>query len=49
MVGKVKKAVKPKKANKSKNKPLTLEEKLSDVKGRMNTIVEGDDPGYHLK
>tara|TARA_Y100000310_G_scaffold84078_1_gene80814 strand:+ start:436 stop:594 length:159 start_codon:yes stop_codon:yes gene_type:complete len=41
--------VKP--ANKSKGgpkKPLTLEKKLSDTKARMNKIVEGNDPGYHL-
>jgi len=28
---------------------MTFEEKLSDTKGRMNRIVEGDDPGYHLR
>ena len=42
--------VKP--ANKSKGgpkKPLTLEKKLSDTKARMNKIVEGNDPGYHLQ
>jgi hypothetical protein len=30
-------------------KPLTFKEKLSDTKARMNKIVEGDDPGYHLR
>ena len=49
MAGKAKKSVKPKAASKPKNKPMTFEEKLSDTKGRMNRIVEGDDPGYHLR
>ena len=49
MAGKIKKSVKPKTSNKSPKKPLTLEEKLSDVKVRMNRIAEGDDPGYHLQ
>ena len=43
---KPKKVVKPKSKS---NKPMTFEEKLSDTKGRMNRIVEGDDPGYHLR
>ena len=46
------KSVKPKKVVKPKsksNKPMTLEEKLSDTKARMNRIAEGDDPGYHLQ
>ena len=46
------KSVKPNKAAKPKrkpNKPMTFGEKLSDTKGRMNWIVEGDDPGYHLR
>tara|TARA_R100001244_G_scaffold132152_1_gene107318 strand:- start:453 stop:602 length:150 start_codon:yes stop_codon:yes gene_type:complete len=49
MVGKVKKSVKKKTVKKSADNPMTLEEKLSDVKERMNTIVEGADPMYHLK
>ena len=49
MAGKAKKSVKPKAASKPKNKTRTFEEKLSDTKGRMNRIVEGDDPGYHLR
>tara|TARA_R100001086_G_C11691878_1_gene218821 strand:- start:47 stop:196 length:150 start_codon:yes stop_codon:yes gene_type:complete len=48
MAGKVKKSVKSKTVNKSKSKPKTLEEKLSDTKVRMNRIAEGNDPGYHL-
>ena len=48
MVGKANKAPKPK-PNKSKSKTLTLEEKLSNTKSRMNVIVEGDDPKYHLR
>ena len=46
------KSVKPKKVVKPKSKsqrPMTFEEKLSDTKARMNKIVEGDDPGYHLR
>ena len=49
MAGKVKKSIKTKKINKPKSKPMTLEEKLSDTKARMNRIAEGDDPGYHLR
>ena len=49
MAGKVKKSVKTKTVNKPKNKPMTLEEKLSDTKSRMNRIAEGDDQGYHLR
>ena len=48
MAGKLKKSAKTKTVNKPKNKPMTLEEKLSDTKSRMNRIVEGNDPGYHL-
>jgi len=47
MDGKKNKLVKKKSAK--KQKPMTFEEKLSDTKGRMNRIVEGDDPGYHLR
>ena len=46
------KSAKPKKVVKPKsksNKPMTLEEKLSDTKARMNKIVEGNDQGYHLQ
>ena len=32
-----------------KQKPMTLQEKLSDTKARMNKIVEGDDARYHLR
>jgi hypothetical protein len=48
----MKKSAKSKKVIKPKNKsekPMTLEEKLSDTKARMSKIVEGDDPGYHLR
>ena len=38
---------KPKQAKSSKQP--TLEKKLSDVVARMNTIVEGNDAGYHLR
>jgi len=31
------------------SKPQTPEGKLSDVVARMNTIVEGNDAGYHLR
>jgi hypothetical protein len=48
MAGKLKKSAKTKTVNKPKNKPTTLEEKLSDTKSRMNRIVEGDDPRYHV-
>jgi hypothetical protein len=47
MAGKKSKPVKQKSAK--QQKPMTFEEKLSDTKGRMNRIVEGDDPGYHLR
>ena len=47
MDGKKNKSVKKKSTK--KQKPMTFEEKLSDTKGRMNRIVEGDDPGYHLR
>ena len=46
------KSAKPKKVVKPKSKSskrMTFEEKLSDTKARMNKIVEGDDPGYHLR
>jgi hypothetical protein len=49
MAGKIKKPSKLKTVKKSKDKPLTLEEKLSDAKGRMDKIVKGDDQGYHLR
>ena len=50
MDGKKSKSVKQKPTKQKKNKqPMTFEEKLSDTKGRMNRIVEGDDPGYHLR
>ena len=47
MAGKKSKSVKQKPVK--QKKPMTFEEKLSDTKGRMNRIVEGDDPGYHLR
>ena len=49
MAGKEKKSVKPKAVSKPKNKPMTLGEKLSDTKSRMDRIVEGNDPGYHVR
>ena len=50
MAGKASKSVKQKPTKqKKKQQPMTFEEKLSDTKGRMNRIVEGDDPGYHLR
>ena len=50
MDGKKSKSVKQKPTKrKKKQQPMTFEEKLSDTKGRMNRIVEGDDPGYHLR
>ena len=50
MDGKKSKSVKQKPTKQKKNhQPMTFEEKLSDTKGRMNRIVEGDDPGYHLR
>ena len=47
MAGKKGKSVKQKPAK--QKKPMTFEEKLSVTKGRMNRIVEGNDPGYHLR
>ena len=47
MVGKKGKPVKQKSTK--QQKPMTFEKKLSDTKGRMNRIVEGNDPGYHLR
>jgi hypothetical protein len=47
MVGKKSKPAKQKTVK--QQKPQTLEEKLSDTKSRMNRIVEGDDPGYHVR
>ena len=49
MAGKTKTSTKSKAASKPKNKPMTFEEKLSDIKSRMNRIVEGNDPGYHVR
>ena len=50
MDGKKSKSVKQKPVKrKKKQQPMTFEEKLSDTKGRMNRIVEGNDPGYHLR
>ena len=50
MDGKKSKSVKQKPTKQKKNKqPMTFEEKLSDTMGRINWIVEGDDPGYHLR
>ena len=50
MDGKKSKSVKQKPTKQKKNQqPMTFDEKLSDTKGRMNRIVEGDDPGYHLR
>ena len=50
MDGKKSKSVKQKPIKrKKKQQPMTFEEKLSDTRGRMNRIVEGDDPGYHLQ
>ena len=50
MAGKASKSVKQKPVKQKKNQnPMTFEEKLSDTKDRMNRIVEGDDPGYHLR
>jgi hypothetical protein len=41
---------KPAKQKSSKQqKPMTLEEKLSDTKSRMEKIVDGNDQGYHLR
>ena len=47
MAGKKSKPVKQKSAK--QQKPMTFEEKLSDTKSRMNRIVEGNDPGYHIR
>ena len=47
MAGKKSRPVKQKSVK--QEKPMTFEEKLSDTKGRMNRIVEGNDPGYHLR
>ena len=49
MAGKASKSVKQKPIKQKKKQPMTFEEKLSDTKGRMNRIVEGDDPGDNLK
>ena len=49
MAGKTKTSAKPKAVSKPKNKPMTFEEKLSDTKSRMNRIVEGNDPRYHVR
>ena len=50
MAGKSSKSIKQKPIKqKKKQQPMTFEEKLSDTNGRMNRIVEGDDPGYHLR
>ena len=50
MAGKASKSVKQNPIKrKKKQQPMTFEEKLSDTKGRMNRIVEGDDTGYHLQ
>ena len=48
MAGKASKSVKQKPAKKQQ-KPLTLEEKLSDTKSRMGEIVKGDNSRYHLR
>ena len=47
MAGKKSKSVKQKPVK--QKKPMTFEEKLSDTKSRMNRIVEGNDPGYHVR
>jgi len=47
MAGKKSKPVKQVKAK--SQKPLTLEQKLSDTKARMKRIVEREDPGYHVR
>ena len=49
MVGKVRKSVKTKTVKKLKDKPMSLEKKLSDTRKRMKAIVEGNDPVYHLR
>ena len=49
MAGKVKKGNAPTKTEKKVNSTSTFEEKLSDTKSRMNRIVEGNDPGYHVR
>ena len=46
------KSAKPKKVVKPKsksNKPMTLEEKLSDTVKRMGEIVKGNDKRHHLR
>ena len=48
MAGKKSKSVVKQKATKEQ-KPLTLEQKLSDSKSRMAKIVKGNDSGYHLR
>ena len=47
MAGKKSKPVKQKAAK--EQKPLTLEQKLSDSKSRMEKIAKGNDSGYHLR
>ena len=47
MAGKKSKPVKQKAAK--EQKPLTLEQKLSETKSRMEKIVNGNDFGYHLR
>ena len=47
MAGKKSKPVKQKATK--EQKPLTLEQKLSDSKSRMAKIVNGNDSGYHLR
>ena len=52
MAGKKSKAIKQGLVTKPKVKSIqhtTKEESLSNVKERMNRIVEGNDPGYHLR
>ena len=49
MAGKSKTPVKSKAVSKPKNKPMTSGEKLSDTKSRIGRIVEGNDPGYHVR
>ena len=47
MAGKKSKSVKQKPAK--KQKPMTLEEKLSDTVKRMDEIVKGNDKRHHLR
>ena len=50
MAGKKSKAAKQSSVKKPKTtKHPTKEESLSTMKEAMNRIVEGDDPGYHLR